>query len=333
MFGNNNNNNNNGVLFGGGAKPAGIGGGAGLFGGIGGAKPAGIGGGAGLFGGGGGAKPAGIGGGAGLFGGGGGAKTAGIAGGGGLNFNAKPAANNTGGMFGAKPSGAGFGGNTNISLTPNQQQPGRHLNSIKDEPRPQLENYTVEDIVTEWDKRISDHEQNFTRTVTEMKSFDDILFRIHKRVKDCSDTVFELHTHCKELDHGLGSMEKFQDTIDGDLTLLEQEVKRVLQHQSSSTTADKARESNYKLAEQVDLEVMNMMIQIQNMTKKLNEMEKVSDGQGEDFSQIIKIVDRQQRSLEWLNAKANELENAMQHADAMVTSQQRKLFVERANMR
>ena len=232
-------------------------------------------------------------------------------------------------MFGgAKPSGAGFGGNNN-----NQQQPGRHLNSIKDEPRPQLENYTVEDIVTEWDKRISDHEQNFTRTVTEMKSFDDILFRIHKRVKDCSDTVFELHTHCKELDHGLGSMEKFQDTIDGDLTLLEQEVKRVLQHQSSSTTADKARESNYKLAEQVDLEVMNMMIQIQNMTKKLNEMEKVSDGQGEDFSQIIKIVDRQQRSLEWLNAKANELENAMQHADAMVTSQQRKLFVERANMR
>ena len=299
MFGNNNNNNNGG-LFGGGAKPAGIGGGGGLFGG------------------------------------GGGAKTAGIGGGGGL-FGAKPAANNTGGMFGgAKPSGAnntGFGGNNNISLTPNQQQPGRHLNSIKDEPRPQLENYTVEDIVTEWDKRISDHEQNFTRTVTEMKSFDDILFRIHKRVKDCSDTVFELHTHCKELDHGLGSMEKFQDTIDGDLTLLEQEVKRVLQHQSSSTTADKARESNYKLAEQVDLEVMNMMIQIQNMTKKLNEMEKVSDGQGEDFSQIIKIVDRQQRSLEWLNAKANELENAMQHADAMVTSQQRKLFVERANMR
>ena len=317
MFGNNNNNNNGG-LFGGGAKPAGIGGGGGLFGG------------------GGGAKPAGIGGGGGLFGGGGGAKTAGIGGGGGL-FGAKPAANNTGGMFGgAKPSGAnntGFGGNNNISLTPNQQQPGRHLNSIKDEPRPQLENYTVEDIVTEWDKRISDHEQNFTRTVTEMKSFDDILFRIHKRVKDCSDTVFELHTHCKELDHGLGSMEKFQDTIDGDLTLLEQEVKRVLQHQSSSTTADKARESNYKLAEQVDLEVMNMMIQIQNMTKKLNEMEKVSDGQGEDFSQIIKIVDRQQRSLEWLNAKANELENAMQHADAMVTSQQRKLFVERANMK
>ena len=300
MFGNNNNNNNNGGLFGGGAKPAGVGGGGGLFGG------------------------------------GGGAKTAGIGGGGGL-FGAKPAANNTGGMFGgAKPSGAnntGFGGNNNISLTSNQQQPGRHLNSIKDEPRPQLENYTVEDIVTEWDKRISDHEQNFTRTVTEMKSFDDILFRIHKRVKDCSDTVFELHTHCKELDHGLGSMEKFQDTIDGDLTLLEQEVKRVLQHQSSSTTADKARESNYKLAEQVDLEVMNMMIQIQNMTKKLNEMEKVSDGQGEDFSQIIKIVDRQQRSLEWLNAKANELENAMQHADAMVTSQQRKLFVERANMR
>jgi len=320
MFGNNNNNNNNGVLFVGGAKPAGIGGGAGLFGG-------GIGG----------AKPAGIGGGAGLFGGGGGAKTAGIGASGGGLFGAKPAANNTGVMFGgAKPSGAnntGFGGNNNISLKSNQQQPGLHLNSIKDEPRPQLENYTVEDIVTEWDKRISDHEQNFTRTVTEMKSFDDILFRIHKRVKDCSDTVFELHTHCKELDHGLGSMEKFQDTIDGDLTLLEQEVKRVLQHQSSSTTADKARESNYKLAEQVDLEVMNMMIQIQNMTKKLNEMEKVSDGQGEDFSQIIKIVDRQQRSLEWLNAKANELENAMQHADAMVTSQQRKLFVERANMR
>ena len=135
----------------------------------------------------------------------------------------------------------------------------------------------MEDIVTEWDKRISDHEQNFTRTVTEMKSFDDILFRIHKRVKDCSDTVFELHTHCKELDHGLGSMEKFQDTIDGDLTLLEQEVKRVLQHQSSSTTADKARESNYKLAEQVDLEVMNMMIQIHTGLRLKTETQRIDD--------------------------------------------------------
>ncbi len=76
-----------------------------------------------------------------------------------------------------------------------------------------------------------------------------------------------------------------------------------------------------------------MMVQIQEMTKKLNSMEKVSDGQGSDFGQIIKIVDRQQRSLEWLNAKANELEAAMQHADTLVTSQQRRLFVEKSGMR
>ena len=167
-----------------------------------------------------------------------------------------------------------------------------------------------------------------------MKDFDNILFRVHNRVMKCSDTVFELKTHCGELKEGLESMEKFQDQVDGDLDLLEQEVKRVIAAgQTSSTTADKARESNYKLAEQVDREVINMMVQIQEMTKKLNSMEKVSDGQGSDFGQIIKIVDRQQRSLEWLNAKANELEAAMQHADTLVTSQQRRLFVEKSGMR
>eukprot|EP00943_MAST-04B_sp_MAST-4B-sp1_P009529 g9529.t1 len=335
-----------GLFGGGGAKPATTGGG-GLFGGGNTTTTTATGGG-GLFGGGG-AKPATTGGG-GLFGG-GNTTTTTATGGGGLfgGGGAKPATTGGGGLFGGgntttttATSGGGFGGgfqlnnstNSNNNSSSIMQKTGQHLNSIANESRPQLETLTVEDIVTEWEKRISDHERNFQRTVSEMKDFDNILFRVHNRVMKCSDTVFELRTHCGELKEGLESMEKFQDQVDGDLDLLEQEVKRVIAAgQSSSTTADKARESNYKLAEQVDREVINMMVQIQDMTKKLNSMEKVSDGQGSDFSQIIKIVDRQQRSLEWLNAKANELENAMQHADALVTSQQRKLFVEKSGMR
>ena len=325
-----------GGLFGGGAtnnaaaKPAT---GGGLFGAAGGAQKTGAATGGGLFGSATTTKPTS---GGGLFG---STQNTASTGGGGLFGGAAQKSNAPlGGGFGKTNSGGGFQLNSSSSLTTNNttsmQQAGQHLNSVATESRPQLETLTVEDIVTEWEKRISDHERNFQRTVSEMKDFDNILFRVHNRVMKCSDTVFELKTHCGELKEGLESMEKFQDQVDGDLDLLEQEVKRVIAAgQTSSTTADKARESNYKLAEQVDLEVINMMVQIQEMTKKLNSMEKVSDGQGSDFGQIIKIVDRQQRSLEWLNAKANELEAAMQHADTLVTSQQRKLFVEKSGMR
>ena len=330
-----------GGLFGGGAtnnaaaKPAT---GGGLFGGAGGAQKTGAAAGGGLFGSTTTTKPAS---GGGLFG---STQNTASTGGGGLFGGGAQKSNAPvgGGLFGGgaqkTSTGGGFQLNSSSSLTTNKttsmQQAGQHLNSVATESRPQLETLTVEDIVTEWEKRISDHERNFQRTVSEMKDFDNILFRVHNRVMKCSDTVFELKTHCGELKEGLESMEKFQDQVDGDLDLLEQEVKRVIAAgQTSSTTADKARESNYKLAEQVDLEVINMMVQIQEMTKKLNSMEKVSDGQGSDFGQIIKIVDRQQRSLEWLNAKANELEAAMQHADTLVTSQQRRLFVEKSGMR
>ena len=317
------------------AKPAT---GGGLFGGAGGAQKTGAAAGGGLFGSTTTTKPAS---GGGLFG---STQNTASTGGGGLFGGGAQKSNAPvgGGLFGGgaqkTSTGGGFQLNSSSSLTTNKttsmQQAGQHLNSVATESRPQLETLTVEDIVTEWEKRISDHERNFQRTVSEMKDFDNILFRVHNRVMKCSDTVFELKTHCGELKEGLESMEKFQDQVDGDLDLLEQEVKRVIAAgQTSSTTADKARESNYKLAEQVDLEVINMMVQIQEMTKKLNSMEKVSDGQGSDFGQIIKIVDRQQRSLEWLNAKANELEAAMQHADTLVTSQQRKLFVEKSGMR
>lgn len=175
-----------------------------------------------------------------------------------------------------------------------------------------------------WNKDLEDHVHSFIEQAREIKKFD-------TQLRDNGNKIIELHNGVLEVTESQTLLGNELETIKRDQEYLSQMIKEIekLVDQSNKrnmrTKDELNREKAYKLAEDIDSQLMQMSDTIKETVIKLNRSNEQNIDPRNALNQIVKILNNQVTALQWIEGKSEDLETKLQKAQILVKKTQSQI--------
>jgi len=172
-----------------------------------------------------------------------------------------------------------------------------------------LTGLTIGNIISEWEKSLEGHIDNFGKAVEQVKRRDMLLLENQKRITKLAKEARVLKTVHTGLQRDLETVSASQLDLENSLKLLEQDLDQLeSSHQYDiDRNADDARKEAYEKAENLTLKMDSMGEQMKQVVEKLNRTQESRTGDESPESVVMKILNKHFISLEWLQRSAKRL--------------------------
>jgi len=168
-----------------------------------------------------------------------------------------------------------------------------------------------------WNKDLEDHVNSFIEQAREVKQFD-------TQLRENGNRIIELHNGVLEVNESQTLLGNELETIKRDQEYLSQMIKEIEKAVEKSNKRNNRskdelnREKAYKLAEDIDGQLMQMSDTIKETVIKLNRSSEQNIDPRNSLSQIVKILNNQVTALQWIESKSEQLETKLQKAQVLV---------------
>ena len=172
-----------------------------------------------------------------------------------------------------------------------------------------LKGKILEEIADSWQSKLREHEASFSKAAAEVKEWDEALLESESAIDDMSDDVREVLQNLKVLDESVDMMNEIRESLDKQLDDAERKLDAKLNEKRKVgyNVGARERQKNYDLVTQLDNEVASMGTQLSRMIDQLNSTFDVTENSESEYSQILHVINAQQRALQWIDEKCNEL--------------------------
>ncbi|GAB0094683.1 Nuclear pore glycoprotein p62 [Sergentomyia squamirostris] len=185
--------------------------------------------------------------------------------------------------------------------------------SAQQNPAAQLNLCQLEEHINKWTLELEAQEKVFTNKATEINAWDRILTENAKKIVSLHESVENVTTEQKVLEHELEIIAAQHSELEECLKPLENELAKIVQ-------VDGERAQAYMLAENLDTQLKQMSEDLKEVIEHLNEANKERDP-NDPIVQIGKILNAHMGSLQWIesstSAIASNLEEIPKLMDAI----------------
>ena len=189
---------------------------------------------------------------------------------------------------------------------------------------PDMQSQTIAEIADKWIKMLNAQTQTFKKSCQEVKEWDDFLLAMHHDLNIYSKHTTRQIQELDELNNSLDSMKQVHEQIHQELTGTLKDVQQKLHEvsENNATAADKERQKNYEMAEDVNGRVTQLTDQLRVVVKKLNDVQdrRGSKSKMSHIETIEQIVDKHLRSLEQIDQKTEEIANSLSTTQSIASS-------------
>ena len=189
---------------------------------------------------------------------------------------------------------------------------------------PDMQSQTIAEIADKWIKMLNAQTQTFKKSCQEVKEWDDFLLAMHHDLNIYSKHTTRQIQELDELNNSLDSMKQVHEQIHQELTGTLKDVQQKIHEvsENNATAADKERQKNYEMAEDVNGRVTQLTDQLRVVVKKLNDVQdrRGSKSKMSHIETIEQIVDKHLRSLEQIDQKTEEIANSLSTTQSIASS-------------
>jgi nuclear pore complex protein Nup62 len=224
----------------------------------------------------------------------------------------------SGGLFGAPASSTStanppLSSATALTTTAPGQQPPTPAKSAQESMATaalQLNNLTIEDIVTKWNQTLQVHIDKFQDAAEQVRMRDVVLLENQKTITRLAKEAQVLKASHAELRSQLDMVSELLFDLHSALDQLEQELAELEKAQPvSMDNADLDRKEAYELADRMDREIDVLSTHMRDIVEQLNRAREASDKQDKTkgLGVALRILNSNHTSLEWLDKATAEL--------------------------
>jgi hypothetical protein len=180
-----------------------------------------------------------------------------------------------------------------------------------------MQSKTVGELAKEWTNILNKQTNKFQKSCEKVREWDTFLLQMRYDLNIFSKHTSKQIDELRDLLNNLETMKKEHKYISDELDKTFENVKEKIQDVTggNETAADKERNKNYNLAEDVNREVMVLTNQLQHVVKTLNQVQEKRFGNGykgmSQIEQIEQIVDKHLRTLEQIDQKTDQIAQSL----------------------
>jgi len=167
-----------------------------------------------------------------------------------------------------------------------------------------------------WNKDLEEHVQSFTEQANEIKKWDQQHFENGDKIIKLQQSVQDVQLSQQRLNRIIEAIKTNQQDLSQVISELERGVaaagKRTL------TSDEIKREQAYKLAEEIDSQLTQMSESLNETVGKLNQAAERSLDPSNPLTKIVKILNVQMTSLNWIETAAADLDVKLNKTNAVL---------------
>eukprot|EP00457_Paulinella_chromatophora_P011587 gb/GEZN01011736.1/.p1 GENE.gb/GEZN01011736.1/~~gb/GEZN01011736.1/.p1 ORF type:complete len:245 (+),score=48.91 gb/GEZN01011736.1/:133-867(+) len=184
------------------------------------------------------------------------------------------------------------------------------------DPTKRLRNKTVEEILTLWDQDLQDHYLAFMKQATEIRQWDDHLIKSRDKIIKLQETVGEVQLKQDKLERILDTIQGNQQELRRLINQLDQSLQGQVTTQKHLTADERKREEAYSMAESINQQLAGMQKALVDIVRRLNDASQSGVDVTNPLTKIVKILNVQMNSLQWVEHKSLELDAQLRQAQA-----------------
>lgn len=184
---------------------------------------------------------------------------------------------------------------------------------------PSLKNKTMEDIINKWSADLDKYSQDFQKQARQIADWDKSLLTSGDQISRLYSATVEAEQQSGKVDQALNYIENQQDELSQLLDSYESQVRDITTEVGVTQPADQEREQAYGQAERLVSELNGMGKNLSQMVSELNKSGEVMSRLKEDdpLSSIVKILNSQLQSLNWIDENATKLNEKVDQLTSM----------------
>jgi len=180
----------------------------------------------------------------------------------------------------------------------------------------------VEEILALWNRDLEEHVAAFTEQALEIKKWDRMLIDNSNKIQQLQQLVNKVQEKQTALSGTLASIKSHQEELATMIDKLEKQTAELSVSKAGATPDERKREEAYRLAEEVDLQLQQMAHTLADTIKRLNQpVEKAADSNN-PLAQIVRVLNLQMTSLQWVEEQTGELELQLRKAQDVLAAGQ-----------
>jgi len=180
----------------------------------------------------------------------------------------------------------------------------------------------VEEIIDLWNKDLEDHVQSFTEQANEIKKWDQQHFENGDKIIKLQQNVQDVQLSQQRLNRIIETIKTNQQDLFQVITELEKGVEKA--GKKNLNPDEIKREQAYKMAEDIENQLMQMSDSLNETIRKLNQTTERNLDPANPLTKIIKILNVQMTSLNWIENASLDLDAKLQKTNSLIRKAKQK---------
>lgn len=168
-----------------------------------------------------------------------------------------------------------------------------------------------------WNKELEDHVTAFQEHALEVKSWDERMFQNHDKIVHLDSQVEDVKYEQKKLDKILSKIKSNNNDLLQQIDELERFFVNRTDSSENLSNDERKREDAFALAQQIDGELSDMGETLTQTAERLSGLtnKSLSHNANNTLAPVIKILNYQTASLQWIDDQSIDLNRRLQEAD------------------
>lgn len=168
---------------------------------------------------------------------------------------------------------------------------------------------------------MEEHVAAFTEQALEIRKWDRQLIENSNKIQSLQRLVNQAQGKQGELGTTLSGIKNNQAELAAMIDKLEKQTAE-LSKSAAGTSDERKREEAYRLAEEVDIQLQQMSLTLTDTVKKLNQPAEKAADSSNPLAQIVRVLNLQMTSLQWVEEATGELEVQLRKAQDVLSAGQ-----------
>lgn len=215
----------------------------------------------------------------------------------------------------SKPAlgGLNFGAKTDNKTAAVTSTPAEEIT-----PSAYLKNRSFEDIIAKWSGALTRSTEGFKAQAADIRAWDRELVQNGEKIANLYNDVVSAEQNQNRIDQLLDYIEKQQTDLEGMLNAYEKQADALVTNfagKEGLQPTDQERERTYKLAEDLDERLESVGQNLSGIIEEINKVgHELHHSRDDDpITQIVKILNAQLSSLQWIDSSTEKLQANLNH--------------------
>ncbi|OLL24770.1 Nucleoporin NSP1 [Neolecta irregularis DAH-3] len=174
---------------------------------------------------------------------------------------------------------------------------------------PSLKNKSLDEIVTRWTNDLDKYSKEFQQLSNKVAKWDQDLVSNADKISNLYALTVQAEQSQGKIDQGLGYIESQQSELSSILDIYESQVSQIFEN-AEMNIGDSERESAYKLAENLDAQLISIEKNLTGVIEEMNVAGKEVK-ENDELAGLMKILNNQLASLRWIEEAEEKLRSKL----------------------